>query len=473
MELLHAHLLRAGRHRHHLLGEHVERVAGHHRRLDRARAHARGNHGALEQVGAELGEDAPLAGIADAVPRAADALEPARHRLGRLDLEHEVDRAHVDSQLQRGRGDQAGKLARLEQLLDHRALLARQRTVVSARQLLLGQLIEPQGQALGHAAVVDEHDGRAVLAHQSQDLGVDGGPDRSPRGLPAGARIERIGVRPSLLGLDHRLDRHVDAQVERLARAGVDDRGRAPRADQEARDLLERGLRGAQPDALGSLPVPAPELGQAFQRQGQVRPPLAAGHGMDLVDDHRLGGPEHVAGLRGEHQVQRLRSGDEDVRRSAQHGRALALRGVAGANGDAQVGSHAPQGSAQVALDVIGQGLERRYVDQADSRPGILRARLAAEAVERPQERGQRLPGPGWRRDEDVLAAGDGRPRLGLGGGGGLEGGGEPVPDAGTEGGQGHGSIEPSARPARGMQARPAPGPARTPRRSSPGSGDP
>jgi hypothetical protein len=36
---------------------------------------------ALEQVGAELGEDAPLRDLADAVAGAADPLQPARHRL--------------------------------------------------------------------------------------------------------------------------------------------------------------------------------------------------------------------------------------------------------------------------------------------------------------------------------------------------------------------------------------------------------
>jgi hypothetical protein len=64
---------------------------------------------------------------------AADALQPARHRLGRLDLDHEVDRAHIDAQLERGGGDQAAQVAALERLLYLAALLARQRAVVGAR----------------------------------------------------------------------------------------------------------------------------------------------------------------------------------------------------------------------------------------------------------------------------------------------------------------------------------------------------
>ena len=51
-------------------------------------------------------------------------------------------------------------------------------------------------------------------------------------------------------GFGHRLDRHLDAQVQGLAGAGVDDRHLPVRADEEATDLLERVLCGAQADAL-------------------------------------------------------------------------------------------------------------------------------------------------------------------------------------------------------------------------------
>ena len=118
-----------------LLGEHVERVARHDGRLDRAFAHAPRDDRALEQVAAELGEDAPAADLADAVAGAADALQPARDRLRRLDLQDEVDGAHVDAQLERGGRDEARQLAGLQQLLDLGALLARERAVVGARDL--------------------------------------------------------------------------------------------------------------------------------------------------------------------------------------------------------------------------------------------------------------------------------------------------------------------------------------------------
>ena len=137
------------RHRDDLLREHVERVARHDGRLDQALAHAPRDDRALEQVGAELREDAALGGVADAVAGAADPLQPGGDRLGRLDLQHEVDRAHVDAELERGGRDEARQLAGLELLLDDEPLLARERAVVRAGDRLLGELVQPQREPLG------------------------------------------------------------------------------------------------------------------------------------------------------------------------------------------------------------------------------------------------------------------------------------------------------------------------------------
>ena len=302
-------------------------LRGHHRGLDLGLAHPSRHHRALEQVRAELGEDAPAADVADRVAGTADPLQAAGHRLGRLHLDDQVHRAHVDPQLEARGGHQAGQLAGLEHLLHHRALLARQRAVVRAGQLLAGHLVQAQGHPLGAAAVVDEHDRRLVLADELEQLGIDRRPDRAPRGLAAGQRIEVRGRRR--IGLDHRLDRHVDLQVELLAHAGVDDAALPLRPDHEPADLLERVLGRRQPDALH---VGAGGGGEPLQRQRQVRAALGRGHGVDLVDDAPARALKQLLGLPGEHQVQRLGRGDEDVGRLAQHLLALALGRVAGAH---------------------------------------------------------------------------------------------------------------------------------------------
>jgi hypothetical protein len=69
------------------------------------------------------------------VAGAADALQAAGDGLGGLDLQDEVHGAHVDAELERRGGHQARQLARLEQLLDHGALLPGERAVVGARDV--------------------------------------------------------------------------------------------------------------------------------------------------------------------------------------------------------------------------------------------------------------------------------------------------------------------------------------------------
>ena len=180
-----------------LLREHVERVARHDRLLDQRLAHPLRDHRRLEQVGAELREDPALRGLADAVAGAADPLKAARDRLRRLDLEHQVDGAHVDAELERRRGHEARQLARLQHLLDDEPLLARERAVVGARDvgglvLVTRQLVQPHRQALGAAAVVHEHDRGLVRLDQLEQLGVDRRPDRAPRR----AAVRRAGRGP-------------------------------------------------------------------------------------------------------------------------------------------------------------------------------------------------------------------------------------------------------------------------------------
>ena len=95
-----------------LLREHVERVARVARLLDEALLHALDDDRGLEEVAAVLREDLAAARLADLVAGAADALQPARHRAGRLDLDDEIDGAHVDAELEAARRDDAPERGR-------------------------------------------------------------------------------------------------------------------------------------------------------------------------------------------------------------------------------------------------------------------------------------------------------------------------------------------------------------------------
>ena len=166
------------------------------------------------------------------------------------------------------------------------------------------------------------------------------------------------------------------------------------------------------------------------RRRARWAPRFDAGDRVDLVDDDVLDAAQDLAGLAGQQQVQALRRRDEDVRWVAGQLATLIGGRVAGParDGDPRwlvaesLGRQADAGQRrpQVALDVVGQRLERRDVQDADvpgRAAGGRRARVAGEPVQAPQEGGQGLAAARRGVDERVAAAADGGPalRLGLG----------------------------------------------------------
>ena len=113
---------------------------------------------------------------------------------------------------------------------------------------------------------------------------------------------------------------------------------------------------------------------------------LRAGDGVHLVEDQRVDAAEQLACARGEQEEERLGRRDQDVRRLAEHRRALLLRRVARPYGDAELRAEAGERPAQVPLDVVVERLERRDVEDAEAL-----SRLGGEPVDRREERGQRL----------------------------------------------------------------------------------
>ena len=240
------------------------------------------------------------------------------------------------------------------------------RAISAARPRVgVGQLVEAQREPLGAAAVVDEDDRRAVLADELEQLGVDRRPDRAARRLAAGERVERVGSPALCVGLDHRLDRHVDLEVERLAHAGVDDRARAPRADHEAADLLERVLRRAEADALRRRGRPAAAR-EPLERERQVR---AALRRRRRRGSRRRSPPRRRVSISRACEVS-IRYSDSGVvmRMSGgvrAHRRALASAACRRCGSRRSRSAPMPaQRRAQVALDVVGERLERRDVDE-------------------------------------------------------------------------------------------------------------
>ena len=91
----------------------------------------------------------------------------------------------------------------------------------------------------------------------------------------------------------------------------------------EVGDRLQRPHRGGKGDALEL----AAERHQPLDRGDEVGAPLAAGHRVDLVEDHgRDAGQDVPAALGGEQDVEALGGGDEDLGGVAQHPAPLAPR---------------------------------------------------------------------------------------------------------------------------------------------------
>ncbi len=184
-----------GAHGHDLLRQHVERVARVARRLDLAIPHALHDHGGLDEVAAVLREDRAAAGLADVVAGPAHPLQAPGDRARRRDLDHQVDRAHVDAQLEGAGGHEALQASRLQLVLDGRAAARRDRepwwALTSSSS---ASSLRPGGHPLGQPAGVDEDDRRPVGPDELEDPRVDGGPDARALGDGDGrgrARPER------------------------------------------------------------------------------------------------------------------------------------------------------------------------------------------------------------------------------------------------------------------------------------------
>ncbi len=143
-----------------------------------------------------------------------------------------------------------------------------------------------------------------------------------------------------------------------------------PVTHQIARHHGDRLLRCRQANALQHLTATtAHQMIEALHRQGQMRAPLVAEHGMDLVDDQRTDCRQHFAAAdAGQQQIERFRRRHQNMRRVARHFLPLIGRGVAGAYGHAdihrrhgcqmQMLGYAVQRHFEILLDVITQSLE-------------------------------------------------------------------------------------------------------------------
>ena len=424
--------------RHHgdrLLRQHVEGSDRHVQRIELTAPNRVQDRCALDQLVAGEREQPALRGAVHRVAGAAGALQEGRDGARGAELADEIDVADVDPELERRGGHQRLEVAGLQALLGREPALAREAAVVRGDVLLAERLGQRPGDALRHAARVDEHERGAVRLDEGAEPPVDLGPDlaghhRLERRL---GQLKREVALPGMTGVD-------DGAFARLAVV-------AP--GEEVGDGLDGALGRRQPDAGDG---PAGERVQAFEREREVGAPLVARDGVDLVDDRGADAREHgPPAFAREQDVERLRRRHQDVRRLPAHGLASRARGVAGAHHGPDTGTgltclvqravDAFERHLQVLVHVVAEGLERRDVED----PGRVGERGPAavtdQGVDGGEKSGQGLAGARGRGDERMAAPGHRLPCLLLARGRCPEVRGEPGRDGGVESIQGHAGV--------------------------------
>ena len=257
------------------------------------------------------------------------------------------------------------------------ALLARDRAVVGAGELLAGQLVQRSAGA-PRAAVVDEHHRRAVCARRA----------RAARGWMAGQIVVSAPGRPALSPVRRRVAAArvmsstgtSTSRSSSLLRPGIDDRDGTVAVAAEKRATSSSGRCVADRPMRCSSRAGRSRRGAPATAPGASRawwPPRAWISSTITAVDRA----QHLArARRREQQVQRLGRGDQHVGRAPQHRLPLGLRACRRcARRRAMSGSASPRRSAaardagerraQVALDVV-----RRAPSAARRRAGGRRA---------------------------------------------------------------------------------------------------
>ena len=305
--------------RHDLLGENVEGRLRWVDRIEVSRTHSAQERGAFHEFVPRHGEETPRGRAAPGMPRAPHALNKGGETARRTDLAHPFHRADVDPEFQGSGCHQGAEFARTQLGLHAQAALPGKTPVMGRNPAIAQLLAELVRQPLRHAAGVDEDQRRPVSAHLSRDLLQ---------------HIVHLLRRSDCL---HLAFREFQAQIEGTAMPDIHDltawsailpRALRSGAHQEARHRLDGALGGREPDADRALTTQGVE---ALQRKGEMRAPLVPRHRVDLIhDDGPHTAQDFAAALGGQHQVERLRRGDQQMGGLFQHGGPLRGRGVPG-----------------------------------------------------------------------------------------------------------------------------------------------
>ena len=394
---------------HDLLRQDVAWGPGNRHAVQPARPYGPNGGGALDQLVPGPREEDSAGRCPQPVPRPAHPLEEDGQRPRRPQVANQIHVTDVDPQLKRRGSHHHLQGSGLQSLLRRETGLSREAAVVGRHRLCSQPLGELVGHALHQFPGVHEDDGGP------DPLRVAGNPvvHLRPHGM-AGDRAQ------GLVG-------HLHPQIQVSSLPRVHDgairhpvRRHISRPDQQPPDLLDRPLRRAQPDPLERR---ARQVFQSLQGEGQVGAPLVGRHGVDLIHDDRPGRRQIPPAALGRQQdIERLRRGDQDVRRIPPHGFPVLRWGVPRPDGNPDLGqggsplfrqpADGSQRLPQVLLDVVGKGLQGGNVDDRGLVPQAAARGGADQAVNRPQECRQRLPGARGGAQQRVASRRDRGPAL-------------------------------------------------------------
>ena len=294
--------------------------------------------------------------------RPPHALKERRDGSSGTQLTHQIHRADVDSQFQRGGGDQRFELPAFQTVLRVQPQLGRETAVMRGDLVRAESLRQMMGDSFSQSSRVDKHQRRPVRLDQ--------------------IRQSLVNLRPDLVrhhGFQRRA-RQLDRQVHFPGMPRVNDGAtriayfiKPAGADQESCDFCNRLLGRGQTDALQRA---FHQRLQSFHAQRQVRPAPIADHSMNFIHDQSARRGEDLApGFGGEQQIKRLGRRHENVRRLLRHGLSFRRRCVARADVRAQFnvaaltraqsGPNSRQRFLQVFVNVVAERFEWRNIDHA------------------------------------------------------------------------------------------------------------
>jgi hypothetical protein len=195
-----------------------------------------------------------------------------------------------------------------------------------------------------------------------------------------------------------------DAEVGRRRVCDLDEAkpAAAPIGGDVSREFRLVRDRGGEADPPG----PGREAVQPRQPEGEQIAALGAGHGMDLVDDHRAQVREHGPGaLLRQQQRQTFGGGQQDIGRHVPLAGAGARRRIARAGLDADGEAHRVDRLRQVAGDIGRERLERADIEGVNAGQGraLGRRRAARKVDEAGQKAGERLAATRGRDEEHMF----------------------------------------------------------------------